>query len=389
MEELKFLRSPYLQELPIGFIEDKVCIIPNNAKTLLLDILKQDIYLIDNEILENYRPLKNSVKKSINNAKISNIDFFHEYNYFGIEIEINSNCNFRCRFCPVSLYKNDVQYMSLVDYRRIINEAVINGIKEVSLNHYSEPTIAPHFLAMVLIAVKSGLSVAIFTNGSNLSSALVKGLSKVSDKVKIIINFPEFEETQYLYTTQSKLFSKVVSNINYAKTILTIQIVINNRQPDIVHGVNKLFPGILTKQWDTDDRAGAIPNTKYAQPQFYKRHLNGCPLATRYINVSVNGDVFLCAQDYFKKNVFGNILKSSLFDIINNSIIRQYRRWIFGAENPKKDFICRRCRWTRSYDNNFTVGAELSDIDLELYKSIVKNKKNVNIVNINGCNKIE
>lgn len=383
MEELEFLRSPYLQELPISWLDGLVNVKLNKFNILLLDILKQDLYIIDIDTKKRYRPLKTTDKKNcLNNQTTPNNEFFNEYTYYGLEIEINSNCNYSCGFCPVSLKRQQaVQFMSLTNYKHIINEAKTNGIKEVSLSSYSEPTLSPHFLEAVFFAVQRGLIVVVFTNGSMLNNSLVSELSKVSDKIMIYINFPEYKENEYMSTTKSELYSKVVSNINHASKLLNLQIIINNPKTEVIHGITKLFPQTPVQQWEIDDRAGAIPNTKYAKQQFHRGRINGCPLAARFLNVSINGDVLLCAQDYFGKNTFGNILNSSLFDILNGPTIRQYRRWIFGAEYPPKDFICRRCRWTRSNNNDFSVGTELRAIDINYYKSILTKNKIIKIIN--------
>ncbi|WP_300461641.1 radical SAM/SPASM domain-containing protein [Desulfobacula sp.] len=373
MKTFDFIYSPYLLKLPIRCISKDPALlseIKDVEALLLLNIVWNNVYLVDKAIVENIN--SNCSNHLRGSDTFNNNRFFRESNYYGIEIEINTNCNHRCCFCPNIFNEQSARFMSIDNFVHIISEAVSCGIKNVSLNHYSEPTLHPNLIEMVAVAVKSGMRVTLFTNGSGLSNEVILSLSKFLGAIDIVVNFPECSATTYERVTQSNQFSTVLSRVYEATASLPVKIVVNNPKQSVVESIQKLFPNALVQQWETDDRAGILDIPNYFNSQRYsKKLLNGCPLAARFINVSVDGNVFLCAQDYFKTNVFGNIFSKALKKILEGKTAQQYRKWIFGIESPPQKFICRSCRWTTNKVGKFSIGQELSDYDIEVYSEIV------------------
>ncbi len=384
MRDLDFLLSPYLLELPLHCIsKEKELLSPLTEveAILLLDVVWNKVYLIDKALVVKINRNPASCL-SWKNTHIDRSKFFREHNYRGIEIEINSHCNHRCRFCPTAYNKQSVKFMPVQKYQHIVTKAFSYGIETVSLNHYSEPTLHPYFIEMVAFAEKKGLRITLFTNGSGLTHEAIQKLAKFAGKLEIVVNFPECTANNYQLVTQSKQFAKVASQLCESIKFLPVKIVVNNPNQSVVESIAQLFPGASVQQWETDDRAGTIDIPDYASPQRHESQLmNGCSLAARFINVSVDGNVFLCAQDYYKTNVFGNIFDQSLRKILDGRVAQQYRKWIFGAESPPKEFICRRCRWTRCKAAGFSIGQQLSNYDLEVYSEIVHQSSIIRVFN--------
>ncbi len=366
MKDVNFLYSPYLVKLPLGCISKEIQLLSDITDldiTLLLDIISNKSYLVDNKILTDI---------SCNLDDQLSESFFSNYNYYGVEIEINTNCNHKCKFCPVAYNKQSINYMSMHHFKEIILEVASCDIKNISLNHYSEPTLHPKMVEMISFAVKQGLSITLFTNGSKLSLEIIDELVKFKNSLYIVINFPESDADSYRLTTQSNQFSKIVSQIFEAMKKLPLKIVVNNQRKDTTESIKKLFPNALVQYWETDSRAGNLEISNYITTNKHSSGLlNGCSLAARFINISFDGNVFLCAQDFYKTNVFGNIHNQSLKSILKGDIAQQFRKWIFGAESPPNDFICRQCRWTECKKPGFSIGPKLSTYDLEVYSEIV------------------
>lgn len=367
------MSSPYLLQLPMHCVsKDTVALsaITEVESILLLDVLKNKVYLVDKAIVDKIN--RNCSYPTRGCVDIDKNKIFREHNYRGIEIEINSNCNHRCRFCPVAYNDQPVKFMAMRHYQHIISEAISCGIENVSLNHYSEPTLHPNLIEMVAFAVKNKLRITLFTNGSGLTHEVILSLSKFIGAIEIVVNFPECSADAYKRITQSNHFSSVVLQLHEATKFLPVKIVVNNPKKRVAESVVKLFPNAMVQQWETDDRAGILDIPNYSISQKHTNCLlNGCSLAARFINVSVDGDVFLCAQDYYKTNVFGNLYNKSLRAVLEGLIAQQYRKWIFGTESPPRNFICRRCRWTISKAEGFSIGPRLSSYDIEVYSEIV------------------
>ena len=58
--------------------------------------------------------------------------------------------------------------------------------------------------------------------------------------------------------------------------------------------------------------------------------LNGCFLATVNINVDWQGNVFMCAQDYYQKHKIGNLVEKSLSSIVEGEDGWLYRQYVYG-----------------------------------------------------------
>lgn len=371
MNELAFLMSPYLIDLPMQCLGNMSGIVKEDnesATVLLLDVLLNKAYLVEKNLL-----LFDDWDETKHYPVWWNCDirdsYFRKHNYYGVEIEINSHCNHKCCFCPTAYNSQPIQFISLSEYERIISEIISCNIKNVSLNHYSEPTLHPDLVQIISIAIDCGLNITLFTNGSDLNFDIVDNISRFPEALEVVVNFPEHTEEEYCRVTKSTQFSSIVKQINYAKQKLPVKVVVNNSTNDKLKGMANLFPGITIQSWKTDDRTGILTNN--SSQVHDGRMLNGCPLAARFINISIDGDVFLCAQDYYKTNVFGNIKQNSLAKILEGEIAERYRKWIFGAESPPEDFICRRCSWTQNKMSRHSIGSGLNLYDLEVYTDIV------------------
>lgn len=364
MNLANLMESPYLQEAPLSFLEKRNIRCEVEDEALLIDIVTKDVFIASPQILELRRSYDSL---SIHIRKIPTLS----HRYHGVELEINTHCNFRCNFCPVSTKPHKQQYMSMETFLRIIDQVCACEIPEISLNHYSEPTLSPTLVEMAHIAAMNGLRIQLFTNASGLDASIVNKLSPISEFITIVVNMPEATPQRYKMVTRSSIFSRIVSNIQHASGIFPLTLVVNNLDCDVVGQVSALFPNNSVYHWETDNRAGAIHLEAVADLN-HSGLLNGCPLAAHYFNISFEGNIFLCAQDYHKRYIMGNINQSPLLEILDGKIASQYRRFIFGYSYAPDDFICRRCRWTASQRNDFSVGALLTEHDRRVYSDMVQ-----------------
>ena len=375
MEALNLLRSPYAQELPLDLIDDSVPNAKQDAERggahLILDVLQQRTYLLDADIVTAVQQERQHVGVS-DITKCRPIFSKCDHNYIGLEVEVNTHCNLRCRFCPVSTNPHPQQLMRWEHYVHIMTKAKEYGIREISLNHYSEPTLSPLLPDMITFATEIGLSVTLYSNGTNLTPKLVRNIALCRENLNIVINLPESNRHRYHITTGIDLFQKVVTNIHYASMYLPLEIVVNCASKDILDELQMVFPSLVIKAWETDDRAGELGSCKFAPQNQHSGLLNGCPLALRYLNISVDGDVFLCPQDFRKIYKMGSLLCMSLKEIVEGERAQQLRKWIFGIENAPENMICRRCRWTQSKTAKLSIGAALGPSDLAVYGDIVR-----------------
>ncbi len=277
------------------------------------------------------------------------------HNYQSLEIEVNSHCNFRCKFCPVKVAPKPRQIMPIRVFKVITERACEYGITQISLSHYSEPTLDPLLLSRISLASSCGLEVEIYSNGSGLDPDLIDSLISLSPDISLIVNFPSADPHQYTYITGAKCFNRVVRNLRYAlRQPLPVTIAVNAplaHREKTLNGVQKLFgldKGSAVILWETDDRAGQIKAQDYSEPHSHAKLLGGCLLALQDLNVAVDGKVFLCAQDYEETYVLGDILTQSIKDIAEGEKAIFFRQVIFGLKPAHEALLCHRCAWTVS-----------------------------------------
>ena len=379
MSVLTPLASPYIQEISLELlpreVQDAMLCTGEKRWHVLLDILHRDVYLVATDVISDL----------VNSDKIDAVmkTAYRHSQYCGIEVEINSHCNLRCSFCPVSFAPYPRRVMSLDQFRHVVGEAVSCKIEEISLVFYSEPTLHPSLGEIVKYAVEASLSVTLFTNGTALHPSLVDRLLPFREGISVIANIADPDPDEYRRITKRPLLSKVLQNVRYAAQKLRLEVVLNNSNEEKIVKMQAILPGITVTQWRTDDRAGLL-KTEGIPSQYHTGLLNGCPLAIRWVNVSVDGDVFLCPQDYWKLNVMGNIFTESLESIFRSESAWQFRRWCFGLEEAPNNWICRRCSWTAERKENFSVGAPLSDVDKRVYGDIFRQSVPTAIWSVNG-----
>ena len=98
-----------------------------------------------------------------------------------IDLEINSNCNYRCVFCPhgTGEMKNDMPIMSFETAKKILDELAKNKVYSIKLNWRGEPALHPDLAEIVSYAKKAGIKeVQINTNGFLYDEQKIRNLVK-------------------------------------------------------------------------------------------------------------------------------------------------------------------------------------------------------------------
>ena len=240
--------------------------------------------------------------------------------------------------------------MSMNLFREIIDKAVEHGsVKYVTFNSYNEPILDKHILERTEYLAKTNIKLRLHTNGSLLTKEILDFLKKCDVLKFICFNIPSVEPTEFQKMTGSSAFEKVIQNIDYAIQIgLPVELSVQGSRDELgknLKPIQLMFRDRLKniEPWGTYDRAGLLKN-KYAQNIFITGRLfGGCHSVLNWLNISVNGDCFLCSNDYYQKYVWANIQDGSIEDICNSPKAIKLRRYIYGDLLPDNDFICRKC----------------------------------------------
>ena len=218
-----------------------------------------------------------------------------------VEMEINSRCNLRCPYCPVSidppLHVPRLMHESVLD--RLLAELERLGFAgRVSYHFYNEPLLHPD-LRGVVAAVKSRLPEAqqvLYTNGELLDEARHRQLREAGVDLFVVTShsgreFPPRENQVLLKPTDLQL----------------------------------------------TNRGGALDDIGPAPPLTLP-----CYAPSTVLVITATGDVVLCYEDYHRTQVMGNVMDGSLEDIWFSPRFSHLREAL-GQGDRAQTSICRAC----------------------------------------------
>ena len=243
-------------------------------------------------------------------------------------IELTSHCNFACPICPNRLLdEKEKGFMDFGLFQKIIDEAQ-DFLLEANLAHRGESFLHPQLLEMISSAKEKGLYTRLHTNGSLLSEKMAEGILR-SGLDRLSFSFDGHNKETYEKFRAGGQFEKAVDDIvrflemkkrAQAKKPLTVVEV-------IAPGQEKENNASLAKdRFLTLFKHLRPSNLVIKQPHNWAGELKAdkleedyslCPFPWNTLAIFWNGDVLPCPQDFFGRNVVGNVKDSSLREIWN------------------------------------------------------------------------
>ncbi|UQI49679.1 radical SAM protein (plasmid) [Streptomyces sp. HU2014] len=272
-----------------------------------------------------------------------------DYRLVSGEIEVTAHCNWGCRFCPVATDPKPRQTMPMDLFKEIAAKlGEVSTIDYVTFQFFNEPTLDKHFIQRVEVLARHGMQLALYTNASALSQDKIDALRHHGVLRHLIVNMPSADPEEFAQLTGSRSYRHTVHNLGQAIDAgFRVQVVVNGVGERLVRNldtVNRLYRplGVEVYPSMTCDRAGDVGGD-YAQEVRVEGRLNGCGWPVQHANISVRGDLFLCCNDYYQREVFGNIRDGSIHDLMTSEAAVRLRRRVFGVDDAPDDFLCRRC----------------------------------------------
>jgi radical SAM domain protein len=265
-----------------------------------------------------------------------------------IEIETSTVCNWNCQYCPHTYHKRQRKYQSLELFKEIIRKASEYGhIRYVSLHGYNEPTIDPHFIDRISIIAAYNLKLALFTNGSGLTKPVLEFLAKSRIVKTIYFNLPSADRNTFILRTGYHHPERILHHIQSAidmgfKVIISIQ---GTKEEQLAEAsaIEERFPLAGITAIPSFDRCGILKNHYYNNVRLDNRFLKGCGFILTDVHVGLEGEMYLCLEDFYKKNIYANISDGSLKQILQCHDLQILKQKIWGHIPAEKDFICRKC----------------------------------------------
>jgi hypothetical protein len=272
-----------------------------------------------------------------------------EYLLTTAQIEVTAHCNWGCKFCPVSRDRKPAATMPVPLFREIIEKLLpYDTIRYVTFHFYNEPTLDRFFEERIAILQEHGMRLRLFSNASHLSEEKIDVLQRSGVLDVLVVNLPSLREDEFRELTQSGTYASTLRNLDAAiESGLPVGIVVNGVDEEPSGRLNALREryqarGVPVNATLTTDRAGTVLG-RYNQGIRIEGRLRGCGWPVNHAHFSVRGDMFICCEDYYQREVFGNIQSGSVHDIMTSPAALQVRRLVFGVAEAPTDYLCRSC----------------------------------------------
>lgn len=265
-----------------------------------------------------------------------------------IEIETSTCCNWTCAYCPNSFFTRKKEFMPQRLFIEILEKASdYPHIKFISLHGYNEPTIDPLFLARVQAVKDYGFQLVLYTNGGGLTVNVLKQLQEMNAVRNIVFNLPTIQPDSFVRLTGANTLDHTLAIIDAAVSLgFRVNISVqgtHKEQEKEVPPIMQRFPNIAITAVPSFDRCGILKNRYHHHINLTEDRLYGCGFVLTDIHIDINGNFYLCLEDYHKTLKYGNIHDGEIQKILESEKIVELRRQIWGDKRAAPHLICRNC----------------------------------------------
>lgn len=238
-------------------------------------------------------------------------------NLKAIEIEINSECNRKCSYCPNAKQSRIEQgIMSIELFIKILVQLQsINFAGRISFSFYNEPLLARDLdnYASLVKEYLPKTNILLYTNGTLLTQ------NKIENLIKSGIDY--FVVTKH-ENEENYLFDQVFMNL--PETLVKNHIKYQSYQD--IHLTN---------------RGGLIP---HLDKNFSKSN-SPCPIPMHIMTITNKGTIVPCFEDFDQVHAMGNINENTIKEIWNSKKYSIFRKKLLLG--LRKDFkVCSGCNRT-------------------------------------------
>ena len=130
-------------------------------------------------------------------------------------------------------------------------------------------------------------------------------------------SFPSADRLSFIKTTGANTFEKSSDSVNRLikngiKPILNV--IDSNR--DGLKDLGQMFPKAKINAMPSFNRAGSLK--KGGENGKLNNVLKGCSILIQSANINIDGEVFMCSNDFHHKSVYGNIKENSFENIFKS-----------------------------------------------------------------------
>ncbi len=294
-----------------------------------------------------------------------------------MRVEISTNCNYKCVFCPHHKLIRKKENMSLDLFKFIFDKihAETDQYDTLSFPGMGEPFLNKDIVAMIAHATqkKPALKVLILTNGSALTPQKFKELEDVGVTSVRVSFYGNTSETysEVMGIKNSDMFKRVSQNLveiskmkRKAKLLLTMNIVsddFNEKKQIITQEWIKFWESKvdLVEVWRPHNWVDAV---QWREVQDVKLHTCGRPF-NGPLQVQVDGTVNMCCFDYDGELELGDLKTQSLREIFSSPMFMKIVECHTSGDFKGSGLICENCDQRNSDKSDVMVYNSKFNID--------------------------
>jgi len=236
--------------------------------------------------------------------------------------------------------------MNMDLFKKIIDDAVDSGIKEIGLNFYNEPFMDPLIFERINYVKSKGIRTVLNSNGTLMGKERMENVLRSSVDT-IIFSFDAATKGTYEGIRVGANFEKTRNNIvNLIKernkmAIKKPNVIINFATQKNNYNEIKAFKtfwkdiadGVNISEVDNRRIDGLLPDE--LKTRVIKRRLYPCRRIFQVMNVMSNGKVALCCRDFDGTVILGDLNKQTIAEIYNSPGWKRLRLLHFNANGDK------------------------------------------------------
>ena len=261
-----------------------------------------------------------------------------------IVIEPYNVCNLACTMCPYPDLTRPTEQMSMQLFEKVIDDAVNNNFKRLSLSLYNEPYMDSLVFDRIKLAKKKGLETEITTNATLLTEELIqKTMSSGVDCVTFSID--SLDEKKYESIRVNASFKKTISNV---KKMIAYRMQLNQKKPmltmaAVLHGNDNSLNDMEDRLKGLDIYAVSMrDNRKDGQPT--PGHLKAYPCFWPWNQLVVysSGEIALCCVDSDNAHDLGDLKTQTINEVWESKVFKNLRKLLLTGQGDQIE-ICKDC----------------------------------------------
>lgn len=282
-----------------------------------------------------------------------------------IQIQTGTGCNADCVFCPYGATYESQPKGRMEDwlFKKIIDESARYGVRRISPYLMNEPFVDRHLFERIAYVneVHPRARVVITSNGSLLTPPVIQKLLALGDGVhELYLSVQGIDKDAYERTMRGGMvFERTMQNIDHLiramreRRLKRPHLWITMVDTDIIDARKAVdywrSRGISSKYTLLENRGGNIADANAFSRSHRMQYFSTCTRLFKQMYIMFDGDVVLCCTDYSRKQVLGNVRRTSLYEVWNGEVATEIRRR-FLSDRIGELPLCGQCEIDREVE---------------------------------------